>query len=205
LVGSPTTQAVDGGGFLVAGDEQADRAAESLPARRQKPRHRGRETGDRAFHVGGAAADEDAVPSRGGEGVGRPAGKIARRHHVGMAGEAEIAPSLAEPRIEVQHLVGAGLGEFDGLADKTQPFERAREKRDRARILGRDARETDQLRREMHGIDGDHGFSRHQSRSNSLIEVLARVRASTRLTMTQQARLGPLPSLAGRLPGTTTA
>ena len=148
------------------------------------------EAGDRAFHVGGAAADTGRRPVRGGEGVGRPGGEIARRHHVGMAGEAEIAPGLAEPRIEVQHLVGAGLGEFDGLAGKAQPFERARQKRDRARILGRDAREADQLRREMHGIDGDHGFSGHQSRSNSLIEVLARVRASTRLTMTRRRGSG---------------
>ena len=48
-----------------------------------------------------------------------------------------------------------------------------------------------------------------QSRSNSLMLVLARVFSSTRLTMTAQARLGAgSPSargLPGRLPGTTTA
>src|SRR5690348_12812075 len=47
-----------------------------------------------------------------------------------------------------------------------------------------------------------------QSRSNSLIEVLARVRSSTRLTITQQASEGPgEPSgsgLPGNAPGITT-
>ena len=42
-----------------------------------------------------------------------------------------------------------------------------------------------------------------QSRSSSLIPVLERVFASTRLTITAQARLGP-PSFAGSVPGTTT-
>ena len=45
--------------------------------------------------------------------------------------------------------------------------------------------------------------NKNQSRSSSLMEVLARVRASTRLTMTAQYRLY-LPSADGRLPLTTT-
>jgi hypothetical protein len=47
-----------------------------------------------------------------------------------------------------------------------------------------------------------------QSRSNSLIAVFARVCASTRLTMTAQARFGPgdpsVNGLPGKVPGTTT-
>jgi hypothetical protein len=43
----------------------------------------------------------------------------------------------------------------------------------------------------------------HQSRSKSLIEVFARVRASTRLTITAQASPGR-SAACGRMPGTTT-
>ena len=54
-----------------------------------------------------------------------------------------------------------------------------------------------------------HRHARIQSRSNSLMLVLARVFASTRLTITAQARLGPAAPFAcglpGILPGTTTA
>lgn len=42
------------------------------------------------------------------------------------------------------------------------------------------------------------------ARSSSLIEVLERVCASTRFTITAQARLGDAGVLPGRVPGTTT-
>ena len=79
-------RAVERAAFLVAGDQQADRALAACPA--SEARHRGDEAGDRALHVGGAPAIEVPVDHRAVEGLDRPA--LSDRHHVGMAGEAEI-------------------------------------------------------------------------------------------------------------------
>src|SRR6185312_8160591 len=109
----------------------------------------------------------------------------------------------AAPRIKIENRRGALLGELDDVAGKAQPFERFRQQRDRALILGRDRGALDQRRREFDRVE------RHHARRRSLIEVRLRVLASTRLTMTQQARLGPGAPLAsglpGSVPGTTTA
>ncbi len=194
-------RAVDRRGLLVAGDEEADRAVE-IAAVCEEARRGGDETGDRALHVGGAAAIERAVEHLAAERIDRPALEIARRHDVGMAGEAEIAARVAAARVEIEDRRGAFLRELDNVAGKAQPFERLGEERDRALVLRRHGRPADERGGEFDRVE------RHQSRSSSLIEVRLRVFASTRLTMTQQARLGPgVPSasgLPGRLPGTTT-
>src|SRR2546427_12792946 len=58
---------------------------------------------------------------------------------------------------------------------------------------------------DAHLLDVLGGFERyrHQLRNNSLMLVLARVPASTRLTMTAQYKL-QVPSPDGRIPATTT-
>ena len=161
LVGSPTRQAssfspraasqsssllgaVDRDAFLVAGDEKADRAAEIRAARAEKLRRRRREAGDRALHVGGAAADEHAVAHRRRERIARPGLARPGRHHVGMAGEAEIAPARADPRIEIEDRLGAGSRKFLQLAAKAELRQLGGEMRQRAGIVRRDAGPRDQ-------------------------------------------------------------
>src|SRR5680860_1469842 len=53
--------AVDPGSFLVAGDEQADRAVDLAAFLLDVVDCRGGETGDRPFHVGGASAVEPCL------------------------------------------------------------------------------------------------------------------------------------------------
>src|SRR6185437_10202133 len=109
-------RAVDPRPLLVAGDEQADRAAEITPAPGDEARRRRGEAGDRALHVGGAAAVQRVATHGPAEGITGPGLAVARRHHVHMPGEAEIAARIAEPRIEVQHRLGARLAELLEMA-----------------------------------------------------------------------------------------
>ncbi len=76
-------RAVDRLAFLVAGDDQADRAGQGVCAR-----HCSDEGRDRAFHVDRAAPVEQVAMAGGREGVARPA--LARRHDIDMAGKGEV-------------------------------------------------------------------------------------------------------------------
>ena len=115
LVGSPTTQAsivsprsarrfsiltvpLTAGPFLVAGDQEADRAAEVAAAPREEARAGIGEGRDRALHVGGAAAEQVAARQLGRERADGPRREIAHRHHVGMAGEAEMTAATVPMR-----------------------------------------------------------------------------------------------------------
>ena len=59
----------------------------------------GDEGGDPALHVDHAAAVQQAAANLGHERVGRPA--VARRHHVEMAGEAEMRGAGAARREQI--------------------------------------------------------------------------------------------------------
>ena len=139
-----------------------------------------------------------STPSRTSraERIGAPAA-VARRHDVGMAGEAEMRRAAADAREQVFR-----RSEAQPLDGEAKPRQRRGQHVLRAGILGRHRGAADQRARQLQRI----GIA--QSRSSSLIEVLARVRSSTRLTITAQASDGPgLPSASGRpgrLPGTTT-
>ena len=87
--------AVDGGAFFVAGDEQADRAAIAVAL--GDARDGGDEGGDGALHVGGAAAEQRSAVDRRCEGIEAPGRDVAGRHHVGVAGEAEIGRGRSQP------------------------------------------------------------------------------------------------------------
>jgi hypothetical protein len=91
--------------LLVAGDEERD-AAGVVRARLDEVGEAGEERGDASLHVAGAAAVERAVPHGGGEGVVRPA-LVARRHHVRVAGVAEVRRAGAAAGEEVLHLAEA--------------------------------------------------------------------------------------------------
>ena len=178
--------AVDGDALLVAGDQQADRAVERAVAGAEEAGHGSDEGGDPTLHVRGASAIERAVDHLGAEGIDGPGLAPADRHDVGVASEAEVPAGPAEPRVEIEHRLRAGLGELELGAGETQALEHGSQHVDRTGILGRDARAADELRRERHGIDRLGFALGGHSRRSSLIAVLARVCASTRLTITAQ-------------------
>ena len=77
--------------FLVAGDEQRDRAALGPAAiGREIIGRRGHKAGNAAFHVDRAAAVEHVALDLAAERRMLPRLLVARRHHVGMAGKHQI-------------------------------------------------------------------------------------------------------------------
>jgi hypothetical protein len=74
--------------FLVAGDQEGERAGH-LASLDRLSRGRG-EGGDGGLHVDGAAADQEAVHDLSVEGACAPGRRVARRHHIGVAGEAKV-------------------------------------------------------------------------------------------------------------------
>jgi hypothetical protein len=134
--------AVGGRPFLIAGDQQADGAGEF--AGRQPGRNGGNERRYRSLHVAGAAPIEHAVVNPRVEWRKGPAAP--RRHHIGMAGEAEMWRGRADPREQVfdfaefqpgdrqakpvqclrQNLLRAVITRCDRLAGEKLPRERQR-------------------------------------------------------------------------------
>ena len=100
-------------------------------------RHRRDKGGDGRFHVGGAAAIEHAVRDLGGEGIGVPA--FAHRHHIGMAGKAEMRRGIAEPGIKIVH-----IAERQAMGGKAQLLQHRFQHVQRAGILRRHRRAADQ-------------------------------------------------------------
>ena len=122
-----------------------------------------------------------------------------------MAGEAQVRRAGAEPGEQVGdelRPIAEGQGEH-GEAELPQGVGQHRLRP----VIGRgDGRAADQrLGQRQRPARGD---GRAQSRSSSLIAVLARVRASTRFTITAQASEGsgrsPAGETCGMVPGTTT-
>ena len=110
---------------------------------------------DRAFHVGGAAAIEPAIDDLRRERIDAPALAPADRHHVAMAGEAEMLawPLAGELGVEVVDPRRPRRLERHAPAGEANGLQRARERIQRARIRRRHARAADQRLRERDGID----------------------------------------------------
>ena len=180
--------AVEGFAFLVACDEQGD-----FGAPRAGAGGRGGEGGDGALHVAGATAVQKPFFDFAAKRVVAPF--RAGGHDVGVAGEAEMGCFAAALGVKV-----VDVPEGQARHGKAGGFEVLGENALSAGILRRDRGAAEQRLRQRQRI--------HHARKSSLIEVLARVCASTRLTMTAQARLGPAPpsgkALPGSAPGTTT-
>ena len=147
---------VDRRPFLVAGNQEADRAAEIAAATAEESGRGIGEGSNRPLHVGGTTAEQIAARQLSREGTDRPGGKIARWHHVGMAGKAEMAALRADSGIEVGDIVGAGLREIHALAAEAQRLQRALENLQCARFLRRHAFAADQGARQFNDI-GDIG------------------------------------------------
>ncbi len=109
-------RAVDRRALLVAGDQECDRAA-----MRRVPCHEflaGRQHGrEAALHVGSPAPIQEAVLDDRKEGIAPPLVQRTRRHHIGMACEAEYRPSAPAFRPEIVDRTEAHAFHFesDGL------------------------------------------------------------------------------------------
>ena len=107
--------AVDGNRFLVAGDQERDRAFRLAAMVSEIFQHRRDAAGDAALHVDGAAAIQKAVLDVAGERAVAPGGLVAGRHHVGMPGKADVRRLLADAGIEIVDIGGAGFAEGDAM------------------------------------------------------------------------------------------
>ena len=133
------------GAFLVAGDEQADRAFEFRALARHIIERRGGESGDRPLHVGGAPPIEHAVLDLGAEG--RMASTASHRpgapRRVWPAKQRCGGPAPMRG-IEIVDLLRIILGEDEPLAAKAGWCQRPRKQIQRAGLDRRDARAADQ-------------------------------------------------------------
>src|SRR6185295_6406739 len=94
-------RAIDGNTFLVAGNEQADRAVDLSSPRLGIIRCGSNKAGNGALHIGGAPAVEAAVGNLCGERRMGPQLLIARRHDIGMPGKAEMRRPVADAGEEI--------------------------------------------------------------------------------------------------------
>ena len=97
-----------------------------------------------------------------------------------MAGKAEMRRGIAQPGIEIVH-----IAERQAMGGEAQLLQHRFQHIQRAGILRGHRRAADQGLGQSEGVDNDL-LKWHQSRNSSLIEVLARVFSSTRLTITAQ-------------------
>ena len=141
-------RAIDRDAFLIAGNQQADRARHLAAARRQELRESFDETRDGAFHVRRTAAKERIVDDLAGERILRPGVTLADRHHVGMAGVAKVGCRRAEPGIEIVDFRLAFGGEPQAVAGKPEGGQRAFEDVERALVARRHAFAANQLLRQ---------------------------------------------------------
>ena len=155
---------------------------------------RGDHRRQRSFHVRGATAIETAVTLGRNERIARPLVYRARRHDIHVACQADDRPRRPMARPQV-----ADRSAIDPLALEAGRRQSRRQQTQAAGIRRRDRPARDELPGQLQraGLDVAH------ARSSSLMDVLARVWASTRFTMTAQDS-EYLPSDEGRLPGTTT-
>ena len=159
--------------------------------------------GDRGFHVRDPSSVQVAVAFHGHERIAAPPIDRSGRDDVDVACQADNRRGDPVPCPEVAD--GAAI---EALAAESRDGEARPNEVEATGIVRRDRTAGDQPSGKVEwgvhvrsGCASGHGVD--QVRSSSLIEVFARVAASTRFTMTAHAREW-VPSLAGRLPGTTT-
>ncbi len=121
----------------------------------------GGEGGDGALHVHRAAADQHAVDDLGGEGVRGPGGGVAHRHHVGVAGEAEVGAGGPVAGVEVLDLAEphppAGEAQAFRVASAPRPWRRRRPASPEGRRIRSWASSTASMARL--GVGSSHGLA----------------------------------------------
>ena len=138
-------RAVDGGAFLVPGDEQADRARDVVALGLGEIEGGCGEAGDGALHVGSAPSVKRAVLDHPGEGRIGPQALIARRHHVGMPGEADMRRPRADAGEEIVDRRRAVLAESEPPAVEAAFCQGPLQHVERAGVFRRHARAADQV------------------------------------------------------------
>jgi hypothetical protein len=126
--------AVDGDVFLVAGDQERDRAFRFTAMVGEKLQHRGDAAGDPAFHVDGPAPVQKAVLDVAGERAMGPCGLVAGRDHVGMAGKGDVRRSVADAGIEIVDIGGVRFREGDAMHLEAGGFQEILQHGERAGI-----------------------------------------------------------------------
>ena len=116
--------AVDRGAFLVAGDQEADRAF-WWPVCREIGQRRGGKGRDSALHVLRAASVENAVDDVRREGIVPPCRYVARRHHVRMARKQQVGRAGAEACVEIVDIRRSRIYECHAVGRKTIGLEEA--------------------------------------------------------------------------------
>ena len=116
-------RAVDCRPFLVTGDQQAEGA--DAGAGRTEAGYGSDEGGDGPLHVARPPPVEDAVLHVRSEGIAGPDRTLARRHHVSMAGEAEVGPALAPLGVKIVDRRSSPLLEGQAVAGEAERLERA--------------------------------------------------------------------------------
>jgi len=143
---------VHGDAFLVAGDQEGDRSLGLAAARGKVIERGGQRTGDRPFHIDRAAAIERAVGDLAGKRRVGPFRLLARRHHVGVAGEDEMRADTADAGIEVLDRGRARFGEGDAMDVEADGFQNTFDHAECAAVRRRHRRATEQVARERGGI-----------------------------------------------------
>ena len=142
--------AVDGDAFLVAGDQERDRA---LGRAAGEMIERGRDrAGDGALHVDRAAAVERVADDLAGKRRARPGGLVAGRNDVGVAGEHQMRRAGADAGVEIVHRRSAGLGKGDAVDGETCARQHAFQQRKRAALGRRHRRAAHEIAGERDGV-----------------------------------------------------
>ena len=149
------------------------------PLRAEMVEHGGERAGDAAFHVDRAAAVQLAAGDLAGKWRMRPGLLVARRHHVGMAGEHQMRRSRADARVEVLDVVGAGLAERHAVHGEAGRLQRLFEKGERAAFRRRDRRAAQQIAGDGDGIGG-HRLAFASQSLKQFVDAGLRARASRR-------------------------
>ncbi len=144
--------AVDGDVFLVAGDQERDRALRLAAMRGQIFQHRRDAAGDAALHVDGAAPVEKAVLDVAGERAVAPGALVAGRHHVGMSGEGDVRRAVADTGIEIVDIGGAGLAEGDAMHLEAGGFQDIFKHAERAGVRRRHRRAAQEIAGDGEGV-----------------------------------------------------
>jgi len=121
--------------------------------------HSGNRAGDAAFHVDRAAPVELRAVHLAGKGRVFPRRLVARRHHVGMAGEHQMRACRADAGVEILHVVRARLLEGHAMHGETGSFQRGFEELERTAFGRRDGTAAQQIAGDGNGIGGhDHAI-----------------------------------------------
>ncbi len=122
------------------------------PLRGEMIERGGHRAGDAALHVHGAASEQETVLGLAGERRLRPRRLVARRHHIGVAGEDDMRRAGSDARIEVVDVGGARFAEGDAMGGKARCFQHGIDHPQRAGIGRRHRGATNQVTGQGNGI-----------------------------------------------------